>query len=431
MIRSSRRSNAITNKIKTYFTTYLGKEVDGAIPSGIELQPMRVSENGVAGTAEEITSDVILPDTRIPSTPEIGTESNSGDISTEWNIDEQDDLFAAVFCGAWKDVDTGKRSLTLGDVLNSFVMLKKYPQTPLAWQLYTREFVNQLTMNFATDAFVKLTWNLMGGNNPKKVFSDPLEENAPVYKEALKTKSFLTKKGWLKYGDSVNELKAVRQSPSMNISINNNLERTPALFEEESIENSLGNFEVTGSFNVYNVDDLGHQIYNDAVGGKDKVLEVRVQRTVNGVTTSYTLTLNVHLGAPSESKNGNKLQFSVPFTMNDDKDLLLVKEVSGIVLEPIDAETPVFTETLADKTYDTTDTAVALNGTATVSDGGTVTYQWYKDDVAIDGETGATYTPDISEEGSVVYRVVATNTNDEATGTKTATAEQSCTITVE
>ena len=410
----------------------MGKEVGGEIPNNIVMNPMRVSDNTVVGTAEEITSDVLIPDTRIPSTPEIGTESNSGDLSTEWNIDEQDDLFASVFCSSWTTVSASKKTLTLADVASSFCMVKKYPQTPVAWQLYTKMYVNQLTMDFATDAFVKLTWNLMGSNNPIKVATDPLSDKNPTYADAMTTKSFLTKKGWLKYGDAVGSLVAVRQSPSMNITINNNMERTPALFEEESIENSLGDFLIEGSFDVYNVDDLGHQIYNDAVAGADKVLQVRVQRTVNGETTTYTLTLNVHLGAPSESKNGNKLQFSVPFKVNSSTDLLLEKETTS---ETVNAQTPVFSSTLSDATYQTSDTPTALNGTATVTDGGTISYQWYTvdegTDEAISGATEATYTPDVSSEGETTYKVVATNTNASATGSTTATASQSCTITVD
>ena len=405
----------------------MGKEVSGEIPNNIVMNPMRVSDNTVVGTAEEITSDVLIPDTRIPSTPEVGTESNSGDLSTEWNIDEQDDLFSAVFCSSWVTDSASKKHVTLGDVVNSFCMVKKYPQTPVAWQLYTKMFVNQLTMDFATDAFVKLTWNLMGSNNPTKVSSDPLASKSAVYGDAKTTKSFLTKKGWLKYGDALNSLVAVRQSPSMNITINNNMERTPALFEEESIENSLGNFVIEGSFDVYNVDDLGHQIYNDAVEGKDKILQVRVQRSVNGTTTSYTLTLNVHLGAPSESKNGNKLQFSVPFKVNSDNNLLLEKETTSDSEPVVEAETPTFSDELSDATYTTSDTPTALDGTATVTDGGTITYQWYADDVAISGATSETYTPEVSEEGTVVYKVIATNTK----GSSTATANQSCTITVD
>ena len=389
--------------------------------------PRRVSDNSVAGTAEEISSDIILPDSRIPSTPEIGTESNAGDISTEWNVDgEQDDLFSGAFCGEWTTPVSGVSSLTLGDAVKSFLMVKKYPQTPLAWQMYEKLYVNQLTMDFATDAFVKLTWNLMGSNNPKKVFVEPATYNnrTLTYGTALTGKSFLTKKGWLKYGDAVGSLVAVRQSPSMNITINNNLERTPALFEEESIENSLGDFVIEGSFDVYNVDDLGHQIYNDAVDGKDKVIQVKVERTVGTTTYSYTLTLNVHLGAPSESKNGNKLQFSVPFKVNSSTDLKLEKEV--VTAEtPVDAETPTFS-TEWNETY-SDETEVELTGTATVTDGGTVSYKWYKDNVEIEDETSTTYTA--TESGT--YKVVATNTNASATGSHTATAQQTCTVTIE
>ena len=394
------------------------------------MTPRRVSDNSVAGTAEEITSDIILPDSRIPSTPEVGTESNAGDISTEWNVDgEQDDLFAGVFCNSWTSPVGGKTTLTLGDAVKSFLMVKKYPQTPLAWQMYEKMYVNQLTMDFATDAFVKLTWNLMGSNNPKKVFTEPssYDDRTLSYGTANTGKSYLTKKGWLKYGDAVANLVAVRQSPSMNITINNNLERTPALFEEESIENSLGDFVIDGSFDVYNVDDLGHQIYNDAVEGKDKVLQVRVQREVNGSTTSYTLTMNVHLKAPTESKNGNKLQFSVGFQVNAVTDLKLEKETVITT-----AQTPTFSNTLANATYEVDASSVTdLNGTATVTDGGSVTYQWYINNEAVaSGGTSATITPDVDTAGTYVYKVVATNTNSSATETQTATATQQCTITV-
>ena len=416
---------AITNRIKTYFTLYLGKEADGELPKNAELLPLRIDLGGtnVAGTTEEIESDIILPESRIPSTPETGSESNSGDVPTEWNIDEQDDLFAGAFCGEWEqdDGNPNRKTLTLGDEIKAFTLLKYYSQKPVAWQWFRREFVNQLTMDFATDSFVKLTWNFMGSNNPKKVFSDPLADLSPVYRESLKTKSFLTKKGFIKIGDRIESLVPVRQAPSMNVTINNNLERTPALFEEESIENSLGNFDVTGTIDIYNVDDMGHDLYNDAVDGKDKVIQVRVERTVAGVTTSYTLTMDVHLGAPSESRNGNKLQFSVPFTLNDDKNFSLVKEVSGASV----ADTPAFVTTLADVSYGVGDAADPLDGSASVGDGGTVTYSW-KDGDGTEVGTSATYTPSTASAGETVLTVTATNT----LGGLTATASQTVAVTV-
>lgn len=341
LIRSSRRSSAITNKIKTYFTTYLGEVTSGT--GAIPLSPRRVSDNSVVGTAEEITSDIILPDSRIPSTPEVGSESNAGDMSTEWNIDEQDDLFEGVFNGTWDTTDwdaednTGTKVLTLDDDTKEFLMLKHYPQTPAQYQLFEKVYVNQLSMDFQTDAFVKLTWNLMGSNNPQKVNSQPsyydgTNTRSLTLGEKSTTKSFLTKKGWLKIGDTLGTLTAVRQSPSMNITINNNLERTPALFEEESIENSLGDFVIDGSIDVYNVDALGTTLYNDAVAGKDKVVQVKVERQVGDIKYEYILTMDVHLKAPSESKNGNKLQFSVGFQVNDTTNLKLEKVVTDTTI---------------------------------------------------------------------------------------------------
>lgn len=246
-------------------------------------------------------------------------------------------MFAGVFCNSWDETnwdsttETGTKTLTLGENVKSFLMLKDYPQTPEQFQLFTKEFVNQLSMDFSTDAFVRLTWNLMGSNNPEKVSVQPDEydgRDIVLSPTASTTKSYLTKKGWLKIGDTLGTLAQVRQSPSMQITINNNLERTPALFEEESIENSLGDFVIDGNVDIYNVDALGTSLYNDAVAGADKVMQVKVERTVGTRTTAYILTLDVHLKAPSESKNGNKLQFSVGYQVNKTTNLKLEKVVT-------------------------------------------------------------------------------------------------------
>ena len=416
-------SKAIKNKIKTYSTLYSVAEVDGEVPESPQLQPMRISSdgNGVAGTNEEIESDILIPETRIASTPEVGSASNAGDISTEWNIDEQDDWFAGLFSNEWTGT-AARKMLTLGDKIKTFSLFEKFSQAPTAWKHFRNEFINQLTMDFATDSFVKLTWNFMGSNNPKKTSVFPLSVT-PTFLEASKTKSFITKSGmWLKIGDTVEGLEALRQSPSLNITINNNLERTPALGEDESIENSYGNFDVDGTLDVYDVDDIGHTLYNDAVDGKDKVLQVRVSRKVGTTITAYTLTLNVHLSSPTPSRNGNKFQFGIPFKMNSVTDLSLVKTVENTAV----AETPVFSETLSNASYTVGTTADELDGTATVTDGGTVTYQWYKNDVLVTSATSATIIPDTTEAGTTEYTVVATNTKNGAT----ATAEQLCIITV-
>ena len=72
---------------------------------------------------------------------------------------------------------------------------------------------------------------------------------------------------------------------------------------------------------------------------------------------------------------------------------------------------------------------VTLTVAASVSDGGALSYQWYKGDQAINGATSATYTIDSiqkSDEGS--YKVIVTNTLNGKTATATSNV---CAITVE
>lgn len=90
-----------------------------------------------------------------------------------------------------------------------------------------------------------------------------------------------------------------------------------------------------------------------------------------------------------------------------------------------EAETPVFGTSWAATASANVDDTVKLDGTATVSDGGTVTYEWKVGGVA-QSETGATFTVDTSTAGEFVVSVTATNT----LGADTATATQSQTITV-
>ena len=83
--------------------------------------------------------------------------------------------------------------------------------------------------------------------------------------------------------------------------------------------------------------------------------------------------------------------------------------------------------TLTDVSYEVGKTAEPLNGTTTAADGGTITYQWYEatskgdqDGTLLEGKTTPTFTPDTDAVGTHFYYVVATNTNANATGEKTA-----------
>ena len=77
------------------------------------------------------------------------------------------------------------------------------------------------------------------------------------------------------------------------------------------------------------------------------------------------------------------------------------------------AQTPVFEFSLSDAVYGVGSAAAALDGTATVSDGGTVTYDWQSSadgNVWVStGVTTATFTPPTQTAGVVYYRVIAKN----------------------
>ena len=95
----------------------------------------------------------------------------------------------------------------------------------------------------------------------------------------------------------------------------------------------------------------------------------------------------------------------------------------------VDAAAPNITGQPIGAIYDKNAPAAALSVAASVTDGGTLSYQWYYNlsnnttsGGMIGGAIGSSYTPDVSSVGTVYYYCVVTNTNSSATGNKTAAA---------
>jgi len=103
----------------------------------------------------------------------------------------------------------------------------------------------------------------------------------------------------------------------------------------------------------------------------------------------------------------------------------------------VDAAAPTITAQPSGKTAKVGDT-VTLSVTADASDGGTLSYQWFVSDTAgsggtgfaISGATSSTYAVPTNTIGTAYYFVEVTNTNNNATGTKTAKV-QSAKATIE
>lgn len=303
------------------------------------MKPLRLSENGIVGTVEKIESQVKLPDSRIPGTPETGSESCSGSLNCEWNIDEQDDLIASAMCSEWTDCEltetetengvTEKKELIFGEKRDVYQILKKYNQAPVEYQLFKGCQVNEMSLTLALNSFAQLSFGILGANHPTSETVDPLPSGV-TYGEALTTKAFKTLEGYMKIGEDFETLVPFRQCPNFSLSINNNKERTDALFETEAIEMSDGDLAVSGSFDVWKAGDFARELSNAGIKGKDKCLEVTVSRTVGTTKTSYQIMLKVHLDGSTEAKDGNKLKNTIPYSLNSVDGLKFIKTVQTV-----------------------------------------------------------------------------------------------------
>ncbi len=103
----------------------------------------------------------------------------------------------------------------------------------------------------------------------------------------------------------------------------------------------------------------------------------------------------------------------------------VIAQTIGAVLMPVAAQMPTISTQPQSASYMVGDEKVAaLTVEASVTDGGTLSYQWYcatapSPDavVEIPGATDNQYTPDVSTEGTTYYLCVVTNTKDGAVAT--------------
>ena len=423
----------ISSPIKTYATLYLGEETDGAVAKGTEFNPLRLSSDGLASEIETLESDVILPESRVKAAKETGTKSCSGDLQCEWDPDEQDALLAAVMCSEWKDAEKAEgeishKVLTLGDLKRSFSALRKYPQAPLEYQMFKGLRVDTLKIDMAIKAFVKMTWSMKGTGFTDKLayLPEPVEEND--LKPALTTKAFKTLEGSIYTGLPYAELEQNRQISDLSISIANNMESADALFETEAIEQSLGDFVVSGSFGFWNSGEKARAMYNLGTEGADYSIVTSVSRSAGGTKTAYKISLKVHIDKVSESKDGNKFKNTAEFTMTDVDGIKFEKIVFAENEPERKAQPPrIDTDLTPSKSVEESN-PLELKIAASSPDGGELSYQWKKDGSDV-GENSDTYRKESAtsnDEGT--YKCVVTNT----LGSSSASAESvECVVSVE
>lgn len=163
------------------------------------------------------------------------------------------------------------------------------------------------------------------------------------------------------------------------------------------------------------------------------------QYTLSGVTIPGTLVTAYAADGGAVTINGQNLSsggsqwvaFSaatnpISATIRGKTYVLTVNLASSLVT---DAVSPNIQKEPQSASYTVGDTPAELTVTASVSDGGTLSYQWYRNTIdsttggtEISGATSKSYMPPTDQVGTVYYYCTVTNTNPNANGNKTAAA---------
>jgi len=179
-------------------------------------------------------------------------------------------------------------------------------------------------------------------------------------------------------------------------------------------------------------DPLTCSVVSAAYGTEDIISDV----SISGGTITYTpaaaqanstVTILVKASDGAADSTGNvTITVAVNLIPADTAD---PQPPTGAPVEPSSAETPTFTINLSKTpvTYTVGEAAAALAVAASVTDGGTMAHQWYRNTVSSDGDgtaipdaTAASYTPPTTVAGTVYYYVIATNTLEASTATATS-----------
>lgn len=154
--------------------------------------------------------------------------------------------------------------------------------------------------------------------------------------------------------------------------------------------------------------------------------EYKVLRTI-----PYSSGANVRLISDPNARDDFLGWFTEPDSGRRVSDLVIYSDTNlyaryGIA---VDAQKPLITKEPVGATYSLNGKARPLTVEASVSDGGVLSYQWFKDEKEISSAVTSSYTPSTTEVGSSVYYVRVTNTFPEATG-KTESSVNSLKVTV-
>jgi hypothetical protein len=315
---------------------YIEEEQNGQPPASPAPRAQRYVSTSLEGSYQTIENDTIFPG-RNPEKSLRGTESNTGDLVVNLAPHEHDDFLKAVLCSTDGFVKNTTLSDTQNDVFDmipgnkqrSFYLEKIFTQDPVLYQLFRGFQFNTANISFAISALVKITFGLMGRNNPKFETTPPLDLSGAL--PPFETEQFFTLQGSARFqGPDDPQPVEYIDYVSITLDINNNMADLQGLFQTEAIDKTIGMLDITGTVTEYVKDG---KLYNLAKEGKGGTLYI----TLYNDMAEYIFILKISFDNSTLSGD-QQLQTALPFKTYGADRFIIRKKVSripvtGIVLD--------------------------------------------------------------------------------------------------
>lgn len=220
--------------------TYIKLEgVGGTLDPLVDWIPLRLINNGLTQTMEEIESDEMLPGRHMGESRS-GTSSVSGDLEAELTFGTFDMLLEAAFHGTWAaDV------LKTGTTRRSFAILKHNEDID-RWLIYRGCEAGTVAIDCPLQGKVGVTFSMIGKQEESYVFDDLTETIAAPTETVMMT----TFEGSLTEGGT-----GLNHATALSMNLDNGMEAIYALFSRDAYDIKLGRINVSGALSAYIEDD--------------------------------------------------------------------------------------------------------------------------------------------------------------------------------
>lgn len=220
--------------------TYIKLEgVGGALDPAVAWIPLRLINNGLSQSVEELESDEMLPGRHMAESRS-GVSSVTGDLEAELTYGTFDMLLEAAFHGTW----TGN-VLKTGTTRRSFAILK-HNEDIGRWLIYRGCEVGTVAIDCPLQGKIGVTFSLIGKKEEAYVFDGVTESIAAPTDTVMMT----TFEGSLFEGGT-----GLNHATALSVTLENGMEAIYRLFSRDAYDIKLGRINVNGSLSAYIEDD--------------------------------------------------------------------------------------------------------------------------------------------------------------------------------